>query len=277
MSIIPQIYNQGTGLIGSTTEGNNLPDTVTDLIVENTLTVLGDSTFNGEVEINNNLNVTGTVDSGSVITQTIGSSNAETFSLPVVNGSNNQVLSILDDAVNPITTEWTDATGENFVSYDTTSNKLQNNVSQALPVDINELNLGKTDGTEQGELIVNREVNTNNSTQIFEVKESELNFKIDYTGIIDVEPRAELSISGINGNAQATIKIESSDFEQGIEITQTQFTIRNSGLNTEPIRVETINGEFWSFPPNAPGLNDLLRGTGIGNGSIGDPRQTEWS
>ena len=67
MSIIPQIYNQGTGLIGSTTEGNNLPDSVTDLIVENTLTVLGDSTFNGLVTINNDLDVTGQITAQSIV------------------------------------------------------------------------------------------------------------------------------------------------------------------------------------------------------------------
>ena len=60
MSVIPQVYNQGTGLIGSTTEGNALPDTVNDLIVENSLTVLGDSSFAGEVTINNDLIVNGT-------------------------------------------------------------------------------------------------------------------------------------------------------------------------------------------------------------------------
>lgn len=67
MSIIPQIYNQGTGLIGSTTEGNNLPDSVTDLIVENTLTVLGDSTFNGLVTINNDLDVNGIITAQSIV------------------------------------------------------------------------------------------------------------------------------------------------------------------------------------------------------------------
>lgn len=71
MSIIPQIYNQGTGLIGSTTEGNNLPDTVNDLIVENTLTVLGDSTFNGLVSINNDLNVSGQITAQSIVANNI--------------------------------------------------------------------------------------------------------------------------------------------------------------------------------------------------------------
>ena len=71
MSIIPQIYNQGTGLIGSTTEGNNLPDTVNDLIVQNTLTVLGDSTFNGLVTINNNLDVNGIISAQSIVANNI--------------------------------------------------------------------------------------------------------------------------------------------------------------------------------------------------------------
>lgn len=71
MSVIPQIYNQGTGLIGSTTEGNNLPDTVNDLIVQNTLTVLGNSTFNGLVTINNNLDVNGIISAQSIVANNI--------------------------------------------------------------------------------------------------------------------------------------------------------------------------------------------------------------
>jgi len=276
MSIIPQIYNQGTGLIGSTTEGNNLPDTVNDLIVQNTLTVLGDSTFNGQVEINNDLDVTGTVDSGSVITQALGSSTAETFSLPDVNGTNDQVLSITDETTNPITTEWVDATSDNFVSYNTTFNNLQNNLNQASPVDITELNLGTTDGTAQGELSVNREVNSNNSEQTFEVKESELSFKIDYSGVIDIFPRAELSISGVNAQASATMLIENDEFRQGIEIEQTEFTIRNVGLNVNPLKVQTTSGGFWSFPENVPQTGDLLRYAG-GTGTESDPARTEWS
>ena len=277
MSIIPQIYNQGTGLIGSTTEGNNLPDTVNDLIVQNTLTVLGDSTFNGQVEINNDLDVTGTVDSGSVITQALGSSTAETFSLPDVNGTNDQVLSITDETTNPITTEWVDATSDNFVSYNTTFNNLQNNLNQASPVDITELNLGTTDGTAQGELSVNREVNSNNSEQTFEVKESELSFKIDYSGVIDIFPRAELSISGVNAQASATMLIENDEFRQGIEIEQTEFTIRNVGLNVNPLKVQCISGGFWAFPENEPNTGDILRCITGGDGSEANPRKTEWS
>ena len=87
MSIIPQIYNQGTGLIGSTTEGNNLPDSVTDLIVENTLTVLGDSTFNGLVTINNNLDVNGIITAQSIVANNI-SRKLQTLILPYTVVSN---------------------------------------------------------------------------------------------------------------------------------------------------------------------------------------------
>lgn len=87
MSIIPQIYNQGTGLIGSTTEGNNLPDTVADLIVENTLTVLGQSTFNGLVEINNDLDVNGIITAQSIVANNI-SRKLQTLILPYTVVSN---------------------------------------------------------------------------------------------------------------------------------------------------------------------------------------------
>jgi len=61
MSVIPTVYNQGTGLIGATTSGATVPDNVDDLIVNNTLLVGGQATFNGPVTINNTLTVTGTL------------------------------------------------------------------------------------------------------------------------------------------------------------------------------------------------------------------------
>ena len=104
-----------------------------------------------------------------------------------------------------------------------------------------------------------------------------MSFKISYPGIIDIEPRAELSISGINGNAKATMLIENSQFTQGIEIEQNEFTIKNSNNTQTPLKIQSVSGEYWSFPPNAPQAGDLLRGTGVGNGSIAAPRETEWS
>lgn len=89
MSVIPQIYNQGTGLIGSTTEGNNLPDSVVNLVVENSLTVLGDSSFAGEVTINNDLTVTGQITAQSVVANNL-SRKLQTLIVPYTVVSNDQ-------------------------------------------------------------------------------------------------------------------------------------------------------------------------------------------
>ena len=171
MSVMPQVYNQGTGLIGPTTEGNALPDTVNDLIVENSLTVLGDSSFAGEVTINNDLIVNGTT----------------TIEALAVNGNT------------------------------TTGN----------------LTIGDTDN---GKLAVNSIFNTNSSTQVFQIKESEMSFKIDYPGVIDIEPQVELSISGVNANAKITLKIRRTEFRQGIEITQNDFIINTLWRNVKKNR-----------------------------------------
>jgi len=59
MSVIPTVYNQGTGLIGSTTSGAAIPSNIDDLIVNDTLLVGGEATFNGAVTVNNSLTVSG--------------------------------------------------------------------------------------------------------------------------------------------------------------------------------------------------------------------------
>ena len=61
MSVIPQLYNQGTGLVGSTSESNQIPTNVQNLIVEQTLTVLGESTFEGGVTVNSDVTIGGIV------------------------------------------------------------------------------------------------------------------------------------------------------------------------------------------------------------------------
>ena len=71
MSVIPQVYNQGTGLIGSTTEGQSLPSSVQDLVVQNTLTVLGTSELNDTVTCNADVNVQGTLTVPIIDVQTI--------------------------------------------------------------------------------------------------------------------------------------------------------------------------------------------------------------
>lgn len=131
MSVIPQVYNTGTGLIGSTTEGRDLPTTVDDLIVNNTLTVLGTSAFVGDVQMDSDLNVTGgvvadTVEgdtvtaTGCLITPNIGPSVAEKFTLPTdtSTATDGQVLAILDSTATPPTTEWKDDDAvTDYVSY----------------------------------------------------------------------------------------------------------------------------------------------------------------
>jgi hypothetical protein len=59
MSVIPTVYNQGTGLIGSTTSGAAIPSNIDDLIINDTLLVGGEATFNGAVTVNNSLTVSG--------------------------------------------------------------------------------------------------------------------------------------------------------------------------------------------------------------------------
>jgi hypothetical protein len=184
MSVMPQVYNQGTGLIGPTTEGNALPDTVNDLIVENSLTVLGDSSFAGEVTINNDLIVNGTT----------------TIEALAVNGN---------------------TTTGNL----TIGDKLNGGVV-----------IGDTTDTDNGKLAVNSIFNTNSSTQVFQIKESEMSFKIDYPGVIDIEPQVELSISGVNANAKITLKIRRTEFRQGIEITQNDFIINTLWRNVKKNR-----------------------------------------
>ncbi len=67
MSVIPQTYNQGTGFIGSANTGTQLPNDVDDLIVNNTLTVLGTSEFNGLGRLRIGLDVTLSASTGQAM------------------------------------------------------------------------------------------------------------------------------------------------------------------------------------------------------------------
>jgi hypothetical protein len=136
MSIIPIIYNQGTGLINPIGEGADLPIIVGDLVVNCNLTVLGNSNHVGTVTCDTNLTVDDTIASADLIVTNnaiigdgIGHDNATLFVLPVVNGSLNQVLTIVQDAVSPIETAWVDApTVTDYVQYDLLTSRLINNV-----------------------------------------------------------------------------------------------------------------------------------------------------
>lgn len=136
MSVIPIIFNQGTGLINPIGEGSGLPVIVDDLIVNGNLTVLGTSNLVGNVTCDTNLTVTNTIASNDLIVLNnviigsgIGHDNASLFELPPIHGTLNQVLTIVDDSVDPIETAWTDVpTIADYVQYDTLTSRLINNV-----------------------------------------------------------------------------------------------------------------------------------------------------
>jgi hypothetical protein len=144
MSIIPIIYNQGTGLLNPIGEGSGLPVIVDDLIVNGNLTVLGTSNLVGNVTCDTNLTVTNTIASADLIVSNnaiidagIGHDNSSLFLLPPVHGTLNQVLTIVDDTVDPIETEWADVPSiTSYVDYDLLTSKLIHDVlSVQTPID----------------------------------------------------------------------------------------------------------------------------------------------
>lgn len=130
MSIVPITYNQGTGLINPLGEGAQIPSEVTDLLVTNNLTVNGSTNLNGNTTINNNLSITGTTTSANaivsnnlVINNGVGQNSSALMKLPLNNGIDGQVLTILNDAVTPITTSWQTPVND-YVQFNTTTTKL---------------------------------------------------------------------------------------------------------------------------------------------------------
>ena len=152
MSIISSIYNTGTGLSTSIIEGQ-LPIIVDDLIVNGNLTVLGTSTLTGDVACGDNLTVQQTtttedlvVNNNTILDNGVGQNNTSLFKLPLVNGVNGEVLTITNDAVNPILTDWQPIPAiNNYVQYDTVTAKLKNNVL-AVVTDINDLTVDNSIG-----------------------------------------------------------------------------------------------------------------------------------
>jgi hypothetical protein len=136
MSIIASTYNTGTGLSSSVAE-STLPLVVDDLTVNGNLTVIETTVLNGETTITSNLTVGQTTTSNNAIINNniilnngVGQNNTALFKLPLTNGSNNQVLTITDQTLIPITTAWQSPTViSNYVQYDIAQTKLKNNVS----------------------------------------------------------------------------------------------------------------------------------------------------
>jgi hypothetical protein len=129
MSIISSIYNTGTGLSTSVVEGQ-LPIVVDDLTVNGNLSVLGTSNLVGNVSCNNNLVVAQTtttenliINNNTILDNGVGQNNGALMKLPLNNGIDGQVLTILNDAVTPITTSWQTPVND-YVQFNTTTNKL---------------------------------------------------------------------------------------------------------------------------------------------------------
>ena len=152
MSIISSIYNQGTGLITPISEGQ-LPIVVDDLTVNGNLTVLGTSNLVQDVTCGDNLIVAQTtttqnliVNNNSIMTNGVGQNNSALFKLPLNNGVNGEVLTIINDSINPILTDWQPtATINDYVQYDTGTSKLKNNVLSVI-TDINDLTVDNSIG-----------------------------------------------------------------------------------------------------------------------------------
>lgn len=294
MTTIPSIFNTGTGL-SIVSASSSLPSQVNDLVVLDTLTVNGETNLKGNVLIEqdvavlqqtnlNSLNV-----NNNAVLNSVGSSGVTQFTLPSSQGTNNQVLSILDDQASPQTTEWRDDTVINdYVSYDTTSNKLQNNLNQTPPSDIDILiaeNITALDTLTANNATIG-DLNNNDSkltvsnfdnqlltTSFFNVEDKTLDFSVDYAGIISTIPRLIMRGSTQPGQTNITLSIESSQFEQSIEMTPNGININNSN---NPIRVQQPNGVFWSYPNNFPQVGDQMTISG-GSGSQANPYTTEWS
>jgi len=183
MSIISSIYNTGTGLSTSIIEGQ-LPIIVDDLIVNGNLTVLGTSTLTGDVACGDNLTVQQTtttedlvVNNNTILDNGVGQNNTALFKLPLVNGVNGEVLTITNDAVNPILTDWQPtASINNYVQYDTGTSKLKNNVL-AVVSDINDLTVDNSIGISGQRFKLPSNTTTATNNQVLAILNSAVNPK----------------------------------------------------------------------------------------------------
>jgi len=183
MSIISSIFNQGTGLITPISEGQ-LPIVVDDLTVNGNLTVLGTSNLVQDVTCGDNLIVAQTtttqnliVNNNSILNNGVGQNNSALFKLPLSNGVNGEVLTIINDSVSPILTDWQPtATINDYVQYDTGTSKLKNNVLSVI-TDINDLTVDNSIGLtgQRFKLPSNTTSSTNN--QVLAILNSSVNPK----------------------------------------------------------------------------------------------------
>jgi hypothetical protein len=183
MSIISSIYNQGTGLITPISEGQ-LPIIVDDLTVNGNLTVLGTSNLVQDVTCGDNLIVTQTtttenlvVNNNTILDNGVGQNNSALFKLPLNNGVNGEVLTITNDSVNPIITDWQPtATINDYVQYDTLTSKLKNNVLSIVS-DINDLTVDNSIGITGQRFKLPSNTSTATNNQVLAILNSAVNPK----------------------------------------------------------------------------------------------------
>lgn len=184
MSIIPSIYNQGTGLVTPIGEGVGLPIIVDDLVVNGNLTVLGTSQLIGDVSCDSNLTVSQTtttedliVNNNTILDNGVGQNSSALFKLPLSNGVNGEVLTITNDAVTPILTDWQPIPAiNNYVQYDIATAKLKNNVLSVVS-DINDITVDNSIGLTGQRFKLPSNTTTATNNQVLAILNSAVNPK----------------------------------------------------------------------------------------------------
>ena len=252
MSIISSIYNTGTGLSTSIIEGQ-LPIIVDDLIVNGNLTVLGTSNLIGDVSCGDNLTVQQTtttedliVNNNTILDNGVGQNNTALFKLPLVNGVNGEVLTITNDAVNPILTDWQPIPAINdYVQYDTVTAKLKNNVL-AVVTDINDITVDNSIGISGQRFKLPNNTTTASNTHVLAILNSAVNPKttswipqaqfFPTTASFENEIVGQTTVSGIHATITGT-----SVLTPGI------YLINYSVRFSAPARVFSYQGYGCSF------------------------------
>lgn len=167
MSVIPTVYNQGTGLIGSTTGGAAIPSNIDDLIINNTLLVGGEATFNGVVTVNNTLTVTGAITFQDVTVQGTFILEGKTPTQLAFYTTGGELTGTADMTYSNGVTTLTNVTVTNNVTVDgtMTANVVSADELRIQPIDVtsqdNFLPLPMIDTTNQNQIVVDGDENNN--------------------------------------------------------------------------------------------------------------------
>lgn len=266
MSIIPSIYNQGTGLVTPIGEGVGLPIIVDDLVVNGNLTVLGTSQLIGDVSCDSNLTVSQTttsedliVNNNTILDNGVGQNSSALFKLPIISGNNNDVLTITDDSVNPIITEWQPPASINdYVQYDLLTAKLKNNVLNVVS-DINNLTVDNSIGLtgQRFKLPSNTTGATNN--QVLAILNSAVNPKTTSWITPTIIAPTTFNNNSIGSNTISntiTVVINTGVLLSGLYIVSYETAIQNTAsrtftsfstcIGTSPDFVNPVRGLFTS-------------------------------